>query len=243
MSRHSILLPLLLGCFSLASLDAGAASEVVFVHGKTMEIESYRQEGNAVFLRLPGGGEMAVMADHVVEIRSADGRTVALTAPTPPSAPGDSATAEPGAGTAERRTRGVGGLRKTVDEAAARHGVDPELVRAIIQVESAWDPRAVSPAGAMGLMQLMPATVKARGVTDPFDPVQNIEAGVAEIAERLEEYAGELSVALAAYNAGGKAVSRYEGIPPYRETMDYVQRVLNLYFAKTSKGKTEEPSR
>ena len=100
----------------------------------------------------------------------------------------------------------------------------------MIEVESAWNPRAVSPKGAKGLMQLMPATVRSHGVTDPFDPAQNVEAGTRELASHLVHHSGEFALALAAYNAGPTAVARYQGIPPYRETLDYVDRVLDLYF-------------
>jgi soluble lytic murein transglycosylase-like protein len=106
-------------------------------------------------------------------------------------------------------------------------------VAAVIQVESMWNADAVSPKGAMGLMQLMPATAKGHGVTDPFDPAQNVEAGIAELGVQLRRHENEISMALAAYNAGGVAVRRYRGIPPYRETLDYVQKVLDLYFSWT----------
>jgi soluble lytic murein transglycosylase len=106
----------------------------------------------------------------------------------------------------------------------------------VIQVESMWDPDAVSPKGAMGLMQLMPATAKGHGVTDPFDPAQNVEAGIAELSVQLRKHENEISMALAAYNAGGVAVKRYKGIPPYRETMDYVKKVLDLYFSWTEQA-------
>jgi soluble lytic murein transglycosylase-like protein len=117
-----------------------------------------------------------------------------------------------------------------IDALATRHGVSPRLVRAVIEAESGWNPRAVSRKGAAGLMQLMPGTARGHGVTDPFDPEQNLDAGVAELGAHLRQYEGELSLALAAYNAGGRSVARYGGIPPYRETLCYVRQVLDRYF-------------
>ena len=113
-----------------------------------------------------------------------------------------------------------------IDEHAALHTVNANLVRAVIQAESAFNPRARSPKGAMGLMQLMPATAAEFGVVDPYDPVENIRAGVAYLKQLLSEYGGRVELALAAYNAGPNAVKRYGGtIPPYRETREYVARV------------------
>ena len=109
------------------------------------------------------------------------------------------------------------------------HGLDPRLVAAVVQVESAFDHFAVSPKGAIGLMQLMPATAAGLAVDDPYDADQNLRGGTVYLRRLLDRYGGDLERALAAYNAGPDAVDRYGGIPPYRETRDYVQRVLRLY--------------
>ena len=112
--------------------------------------------------------------------------------------------------------------------AASRHGVDEAVVRAIIHAESAYNPRAVSRVGAQGLMQLMPATARRFGVTDSFDPAQNIGGGVQYLAWLLKRYQGDLTLAAAGYNAGEGAVDRYKGVPPYNETRRYVERVRVL---------------
>lgn len=114
-----------------------------------------------------------------------------------------------------------------VREAAARHGVPARLVSAVIEVESAFNPRAVSRKGAQGLMQLMPATAAALGIRNVFDPAENVDGGTRHLRGLLDRL-GDLSLALAAYNAGEQAVVQYNGIPPYPETQDYVTRILRL---------------
>ncbi len=120
------------------------------------------------------------------------------------------------------------GFRELVDQAARRHGLDPALVDAVVRAESGYDPHATSPAGAAGLMQLMPATARALGVVDPYDPAQNLDAGVRYLRGLLDRF-GDVSLALAAYNAGPGAVLRHGGVPPYRETQAFVQRVLSTW--------------
>jgi soluble lytic murein transglycosylase-like protein len=126
---------------------------------------------------------------------------------------------------------------RLIDEHAARHRVRPELVRAVIQVESAYDPKARSPRGAMGLMQLMPGTAAELQVNDPFDPSENIRGGVAYLRQLLTRYEEDETLALAAYNAGPGAVDRHgQQIPPYAETRDYVQRVRTVTSLGASVG-------
>jgi soluble lytic murein transglycosylase-like protein len=122
------------------------------------------------------------------------------------------------------------GTEKLVREAAERHNVDPALIRAVIETESNWNPTARSRKGAVGLMQLIPTTAQRFGANDVSNPKQNIEAGVRYLKTLLERYNGNLDLALAAYNAGEGAVDRARGIPHYRETRNYVQRVQNAYY-------------
>ena len=120
-------------------------------------------------------------------------------------------------------------LDQIIEEVAAKHGVDSNLVRAVIKVESNFNPRAVSRKGAMGLMQLMPSTARSLQVANPFDAQQNVDGGVRHLKKLLEDFDGDVTKATAAYNAGAGAVNRNGGVPPYAETQQYVRRVNQLY--------------
>jgi soluble lytic murein transglycosylase-like protein len=123
-----------------------------------------------------------------------------------------------------------------IEKAAAEHNVDPNLVRAVIKVESNFNPNAVSSKGAMGLMQLMPQTARQLKVTNPFDPEQNVDAGVRHLKQLMESYGGDVKLSLAAYNAGQGSVARSGGIPHFAETRNYVKRITNLYFNGSDGG-------
>jgi soluble lytic murein transglycosylase-like protein len=116
-----------------------------------------------------------------------------------------------------------------IETYATRSQLDPELIRAVVQVESAFHPGAESHKGAMGLMQLMPETARRLAVDDPWDPEQNLRGGTTYLRHLLDRFGGRLELALASYNAGPEAVQRYGGIPPYEETRSYVEKVLRIY--------------
>ena len=198
------------------AVGAGSASAdiVRLKNGRTMTVDACRFEGDSVILELPGGGEIRSHRDLVVEIlpeeipraREAALERLALSvAASGPQLSGDA-------------------IRSMVDAVARRVGIDNRLAHAVVRVESNYRPLAVSPKGAMGLMQLMPALAASYKVTDPFDPEHNLEAGLRHLRGLLIRY--DVRRALAAYNAGEGAVSRYGGVPPYRETQNYVQRII-----------------
>jgi soluble lytic murein transglycosylase-like protein len=137
----------------------------------------------------------------------------------------------------------AGDIDSAIEQAAARHNVDPNLVRAVVKVESNFNPNAVSRKGAMGLMQLMPSTARQLKVKNPFDPEQNVDAGVRHLKQLLESYGGDVKLTLAAYNAGAGAVARSSGVPHFAETQNYVRRITNLYNAGSefNMGASREP--
>jgi soluble lytic murein transglycosylase len=199
---------------ALLALGAGtsARAEMVFLaNGRTLSVQGHRVEGDRLVLRLRGGGEIVCDRALVARIEPDE-------VPYPERPAGEPAPLEVSPRYAE-----------LIERLSAAHGVDPRLVRAVVQVESAFEPRARSPKGALGLMQLMPATARQHGVADPFDPHANLDGGIRHLRRLLDRY--ELRLALAAYNAGEHAVQRFGGVPPYRETRDYVARVLSLFRA------------
>jgi soluble lytic murein transglycosylase-like protein len=121
-------------------------------------------------------------------------------------------------------------IDSAIEQSASKNGVDANLVRAMIKVESNFNPNAVSNKGAMGLMQLMPRTARGLSVSNPFDPQQNVDAGVRHLKHLLNNFGGDVRLSLAAYNAGEGAVNRNRGVPPYAETRSYVKRITDLYW-------------
>lgn len=125
-------------------------------------------------------------------------------------------------------------IDSAIEKSASRHGVDANLVRALIKVESNFNPRAVSRKGAMGLMQLMPGTARDLNVENPFDPAQNVDAGVRHLKSLMNNFGGDIRLSLAAYNAGAGAVARSNGVPRYAETQNYVKQITNMYWSGQS---------
>lgn len=125
------------------------------------------------------------------------------------------------------------GEKETLDQKISRyaqkHKVDPELVKALINVESGFDPQAVSKKGAMGLMQLMPETADSLGVSNPFNVDDNLDGGVSLLSDLLKKYSGDIDLALAAYNAGPGQVKKYSGVPPFPETQNYIRKIRSIY--------------
>jgi soluble lytic murein transglycosylase-like protein len=154
-----------------------------------------------------------------------------LTAPAPPSAAsfaGALASAQTSPSTAPATGAGAStAFGAEIDAAAASNGIDPALLKGLVSQESGFDPNARSGAGAVGLTQLMPGTAAALGVTNPLDPAQSLQGGAKYLRQQLDRFGGDEKLALAAYNAGPGAVARFGGVPPYRETQNYVNSVLS----------------
>jgi soluble lytic murein transglycosylase-like protein len=187
----------------LAATPSARAEIAVLTNGLTFKTTSHRLEDSVLILSLKGGGEVGL----------------------PPTAVRgfvpDEVLDEVAAPGADIRTLAI--------QAAERHGLDPDLVLAVVAVESSFRPEAQSPKGAQGLMQLMPATATELGVKNAFDPAENLDGGTRHLGALLTFYGGDLTRALAAYNAGVGAVQKNKGVPPYRETREYVRKVLKQY--------------
>jgi soluble lytic murein transglycosylase-like protein len=176
--------------------------------GKTLYVDRFERHDDEITLYLTGGG--------IVTVPSAIVRNVVPNEIVEQGEPPQSVRLFPH-------------LQEIILPAASKYGVDPNLVSAIIWAESSGDPNAVSSKGARGLMQLMPETARGLGVTRLLDPGENVEGGTRYFRQLLDAHEGDVSLALAAYNAGPEAVKRYGGIPPYKETREYVGRVMKVF--------------
>ena len=202
-----------------------ASAEIVFLKsGRTVNVAAHRVEGDMIVLSLRSGGEMTMAKALIERVRPDE---VPWVPPVPAGSTGSVQKVQ-----AVRQVRTVPELAvpahvdAIITKAAAAHDVDVNLVRAVIKVESAYKPKARSHKGAMGLMQLMPGTARDYGVENAYDPEQNIYAGVKHLRSLLDRF--DVRLAVAAYNAGAATVQRYGGVPPYKETRDYVKKVLSL---------------
>ena len=219
---HNTLSRFLVCVVSFVSIEAwplpARAELAYFTSGRIMSIKAHRADGDSLVLTLRTGGEATV------ETRLID----RITPDEVPYPEPEEVRLQPDT-TTDRNVRLQADLTpyiEIIDRVSKEQGVDAKLVRAVIQVESAYQQSARSRKGAMGLMQLMPATARQYAVADPYDPVSNIEAGIKHLKGLLDRWPRDL--ALAAYNAGEAAVQKFRGIPPYPETRAYVSRILQL---------------
>ena len=219
--------PALIAVFLLASAASPALAElVVFQEGRVVKADSYRVIGDQLEIGLAGGGSYLVDLDRVerivddevvisdIEVKLADG--------------GDPVSYDLSY-REDRKPLFNTPYDRMIAIEAKRFGVDASLVSALIRAESNYEPRAVSRKGARGLMQLMPATARRLSVAYPFDPVSNVRGGVRYLKELLDRFDHRPELILAAYNAGENAVETYGGVPPYRETVGYVKRILSWW--------------
>jgi soluble lytic murein transglycosylase-like protein len=198
------------------TMAASAGEYAVLSNGFRIHADAHSSEGSLVRLQTERG-VIEVPAGSVLAFETEE------YTPPPPPAP---VAAAPVSAPSENLTP-----RELITRAAERVGLPPEIVHSVARAESAYRPNAISPKGAIGLMQLMPGTAAALNA-DPHDPAQNADAGALYLRQLLERYDGDphqVSKAIAAYNAGPGAVDRYHGVPPYRETVQYVRRVLRQY--------------
>jgi soluble lytic murein transglycosylase-like protein len=208
----------LAAAFAVITAVPAAAEIIVLTSGRTLSVKGHKIVGESIVLTLRNGGEVTCDKSIVEKVLPDE-----VPHPEPPSA-ADQDRSSPAS---EAPARGPGPYEEIIAAVSQAHGVDPMLVKALIQVESNYKPGARSPKGAMGLMQLMPSTAREYKVRNPFDPKANIEAGIKHLKGLIDRFKG-VELALAAYNAGEGAVKKFNGIPPYRETRNYVSKILSL---------------
>lgn len=217
----ALALPLLL---ALLAAPSARAEYIVLRSGERLHVTAYQLVGDKYRLQLQGGW-VDVQAADVLKIEPEE--VFAPLVPDPPVAPPTAPSGPP--------------YRELVSAAAARYGVDAELISSVMEVESHFDAKAISPKNARGLMQLLPQTAARLGVKDIFDPQENIDAGTRYLKELLQLYNNNLTLALAAYNAGPDKVQKYGNVPPYRETVSYVNQVTRKY-QKSKSAKSAKPA-
>lgn len=224
MTGKSLTLPAI-AALALLAVAAPASAEIVFLSsGRTLSIAAHRVDGDHIVLTLRSGGEVTCDKDLIARIEPDEVPYVDPDAPkAQESAPTAAAQADQDDGLLDGTPYG-----EIIAAASEAHGVNPMLVRALIQVESKFRPTARSRKGAMGLMQLMPSTVREYNLRNPFEPKANIEAGIKHLKTLIDRFGSSIELGLAAYNAGPGAVEKFNGVPPYRETRNYVSRILSL---------------
>lgn len=226
-SRRILLLALLFLAFGLAGMAPARAELVVLTDGRFVKVKAYEVGEDQARLDLFHGGRITVPVERVERI--IDDEVLPEPEPEPAAAVAEVIVPPPiPLRFDESQPVPEGPYGSLIYEAAKKHQVNPRLVAALIRQESAGNIRAVSHKGARGLMQLMPATARRFGVSKDklFDPQHNLEAGVKYLSWLVDQFPNDLAKILAAYNAGENAVTRYGGVPPYRETRDYVRRIF-----------------
>jgi hypothetical protein len=211
--------------FLLLAAPATLAEYIVLRSGERFHVTGYQLMGDKYRLQLQGGW-VDVQTGDVVKIEPEE---IFTPIPQPPTA----------AATAPAANQSP--YHELIATAASRYGIDAELISSVMEVESHFDPKAISPKNARGLMQLLPETAARLGVTNIFDPQQNIDAGTRYLKELLQLYNNDLTLALAAYNAGPDKVQKYGDVPPYRETQSYVKQVKRKY-QKSKSSATAQPA-
>ena len=216
---------LLMSAFAVGSVTRVSADQLFFANGRSMSVKDYRIEGGLITVTLRNGGQASFDKAMVAGIQPDElppvEETMAIETGAPPVLKQSARAAH-----APLDARPFGDL---IESVALKHGVDPELVHAVVQAESNYRADAKSHVGARGLMQVMPSTAKEFGIRNLYDPHNNLEAGVQYLKFLLVRFPGDLKRAIAAYNAGPGAVAKYQGIPPYRETQQYVKKVLKNF--------------
>jgi hypothetical protein len=210
----------------LLSANAASASIALFSDGRTMKIESYKVEEETIHLLMNGGGQLSLPLARIERIVDDEIVTAEVVAEVKKAV-------EDGGVFPQRswhysddsRPLFASSYNDIIIEASQKFDIDAALVSAVIKAESDYNPRIVSNKGARGLMQLMPATAKRFGVTNSFDPRENIHGGTRYLRWLLNKFDGNADLAVAAYNAGEGNVMKYEGVPPFRETVNYINRI------------------
>ena len=242
----------------LAQLSAFGAQIAILRNGFSIRFDHKEQTGNSTRL-YTGTGYLDIASDQIqsfeVEETPVAPEPAAVTPPAAanqplPAASQTTLAAAAAASSPAPKAAQAIDLDAVVREASSKNRLDPDFVSSVIRAESNFKPHAVSKKGAQGLMQLMPATAAQLGVTDPFDPKANVEAGTAHLSALLERYHDDPIKALAAYNAGAHRVKQYNGVPPYRETRAYINKIVRDFNAKkraqmktATAGKTAVPAK
>jgi hypothetical protein len=218
--NSQFLIRLAIGVFVALMPVVASAKLAVFVDGRVIKVDDARLEGSEIVLDLKGGGTLKVSAVRIDRVIADE---VEETDPNDPFSELDCPVSW-----SDLELPPDLPYRDSISSAAQAVDLDPWLVASVVQTESAFDPRAVSRAGAAGLMQLMPAAAAEHEVRDVFNPADNLRGGAEHLRTMLDRFES-LPLALAAYNAGATTVTHYEGIPPYKETRNYVRRILALF--------------